>query len=87
MEGVLVLLFITLLVVFLITRKSAIKAFSKTYELSPAQDIHEQEQEWPQLSKAAEAGRKQQEADERMTRDCLLVVQYCPGVWTPRAFS
>ena len=67
MEGVFVLLFIALLVVFLVTRKAAIKAFSKSYELPPAQDIHEQEQEWPQLSKAVEAGRKQQEADERIT--------------------
>ena len=47
MEGVLVLLFVTLLVVFLVTRKAAIKAFSKSYELPPPQDIHEQEQEWP----------------------------------------
>jgi len=43
MEGVLVLLFLALLVVFLVTRKAAIKAFSKSYELPPAQDIHEQE--------------------------------------------
>ena len=69
MEGVLVLLFITLLVVFLVTRKAAIKAFSKSYELPPAQDIREQEQEWPHLSKirkAEEAGQKQQEADEAL---------------------
>ena len=43
MEGVFVLLSIALLVVFLVTRKAAIKAFSKSYELPPAQDIHEQE--------------------------------------------
>ena len=69
MEGVLVLLFITLLVVFLVTRKAAIKAFSKSYELPPAQDIHEHEQEWPHLSKirkAEEARRRQQEADEAL---------------------
>ena len=66
MEGVLVLLFLALLVVFLVTRKAAIKAFSKSYELPPAQDIREQEQEWPHLSKirkAEEARRKQQEAE------------------------
>tara|TARA_B100000073_G_scaffold201633_1_gene166963 strand:+ start:148 stop:564 length:417 start_codon:yes stop_codon:yes gene_type:complete len=49
MEDVLVLLFSVLLVVFLIMRKAAIKAFSKSYELPPAQDIHKQQQEWPQL--------------------------------------
>ncbi|CAI8176364.1 MAG: Uncharacterised protein [Prochlorococcus marinus str. MIT 9215] len=55
--------------VFLVTRKAAIKAFSKTYELPLAQDIHKQEQEWPQLSRirrAEEARRKQQEADEAL---------------------
>ena len=69
MEGVLVLLFIALLVVFLVTRKAAIKALSKSYELPPAQDIHEQEQEWPHLSKirkAEEARCRQQEADEAL---------------------
>ena len=69
MEGVLVLLFIALLVVFLVTRKAAIKAFSKSYELPPEQEIHKQEQKWPQLSRirrAEEARRKQQEADEAL---------------------
>ena len=50
-EGVLVLLFLVLLVVLLVMRKTAIKAFSKTYELPPAQDIHEQKQEWPKFSR------------------------------------
>ena len=45
-------------------RKAAIKAFSKSYELPPAQDIHAQKQEWLQLSKAVDVRRKQQEADE-----------------------
>ena len=69
MEGFLVLLFLALLVVFLVMRKAAIKAFSKSYELPPPQDIHEQEQEWPQLSRisrAEETRRKQQEADEAL---------------------
>ena len=78
MEGVLVLLFLALLVVFLVTRKAAIKAFSKSYELPPAQDIHEQKQEWQQLTrirKAAEARRTQQVPPGYATHTVAMTVE------------